>query len=149
MTLDTRTITITPAQPSDLPTLSTLLAEANLPLDGLAEAMPTAVVAHLDGQIVGFAALESYPPDALLRSVIVAPSQRGSGLGHTLTEAALDLAREQGHTAVYLLTETAADFFPRLGFAPIARTAVPPTVQTSLEFTTACPASAQAMHRIL
>ncbi len=143
------TNTITPAQPGDLPTISALLTQANLPLDGLAEALPTAVVAHVDGQAVGFAALETYPPDALLRSVVVAPSQRGSGLGHTLTEAALELACERGYTAVYLLTETAADFFPRLGFEPIERTAVPPTVQTSVQFTTACPATPQAMYRAI
>jgi hypothetical protein len=60
--------------------------------------------------------------------------------------AALDLARNCGVTDVYLLTTTAAEFFPRLGFARIARDAAPRVVQTSTEFQSACPASAAAMH---
>ncbi|MCA9980534.1 MAG: GNAT family N-acetyltransferase [Anaerolineales bacterium] len=143
--MTTNPITITPAQPSDLPAISALLTQADLPLLGLADFLDTAVVARLENQIVACAALEPYPPDALLRSVIVAPSQRGTGLGHIMTEAALQLARDHGYTAVYLLTETAAHFFPRFGFQPIERDVVPTAVQTSLEFTTACPASAQAM----
>ncbi len=57
----------------------------------------------------------------------------------------LAAAANRGVQQVYLLTETAADFFPRFGFQPIARSAVDPAVQTSIEFTSACPASAVAM----
>lgn len=95
--------------------------------------------------MVGCAALELYGDAALLRSLAVTPSQRGHGLGQRLTQVALDLARQCGVSAVYLLTETAADFFPRFGFQPIPRDAVPPSVQLSIEFTEACPVSAQVM----
>lgn len=47
--------------------------------------------------------------------------------------------------AVYLLTETAAEFFARLGFRPIRRAEAEPAVGASVEFTTACPASATCM----
>jgi len=50
---------------------------------------------------------------------------------------------------VYLLTETAAGFFPRFGFQPIQRAEVAPAVQQSIEFTSACPASAQPMRLVL
>ena len=46
---------------------------------------------------------------------------------------------------VYLLTETAGDFFPRFGFRPTTRAAVPSAVQQSVEFREACPASAVVM----
>ena len=72
-------------------------------------------------RVVGSAALEFYGKAALLRSVAVVAELRGAGLGHRLTGAALDLARQRGVTAVYLLTETAADFFPRFGFRPTQR----------------------------
>ena len=62
-----------------------------------------------------------------------------------MTQAALALARRQGITHVYLLTETAANFFPRFGFRPVDRSQVPPAVQNSIEFTSLCPASALAM----
>jgi amino-acid N-acetyltransferase len=50
---------------------------------------------------------------------------------------------------VYLLTETAGAFFPKLGFRPIARADVAPAVLRSAEFTTACPRSALVMVRSL
>ncbi|TLY54076.1 MAG: GNAT family N-acetyltransferase, partial [Gemmatimonadetes bacterium] len=82
---------------------------------------------------------------ALLRSVAVAAAVRGQGLGQRLTTAALELASRHGVRTVYLLTETAGEFFPKLGFTMIERSAVDPAVQVSQEFTTACPASALVM----
>ncbi len=139
------TATITPARPGDLPEILDLLAHGRLPSDGLAEHVATALVARADGRLVGCAALERYGRAALLRSVAVHDSHRGQGLGQRLTAAALDLARAHGTTTVYLLTETAGDFFPRFGFRPIDRQAVDAAVRQSVEFTTACPTSALAM----
>jgi amino-acid N-acetyltransferase len=51
--------------------------------------------------------------------------------------------------AIYLLTTTAERYFPKFGFERIARTDVPATVQTSIEFTSACPASAAVMRKLL
>ncbi len=80
-----------------------------------------------------------------MRSIAVDLPHRGLGLGIQLTEAILALARSRGLRTVYLLTETAAAFFPRFGFRSIRREEVDPAVQRSVEFTKACPASAQAM----
>jgi prepilin-type N-terminal cleavage/methylation domain-containing protein len=62
-----------------------------------------------------------------------------------LTQEALDLARARRARAVYLLTDTAAEFFARLGFRRIPRAEAEPAVGTSVEFTTLCPASATCM----
>ncbi len=131
----------------DLPAVLALLAENDLPAAGLAEHGDVMVVARAEGQVVGSAALELYGDQALLRSVAVAHGRRGQGLGRDLVRAALNLARDCGVTDVYLLTTTAAEFFPRLGFERIARPAVATPVQASIEFRSACPASAVAMHR--
>lgn len=48
-------------------------------------------------------------------------------------------------TQVYLLTETAAEFFSRFGLSVVDRTQVPPAVSRSVEFTSACPENALAM----
>ena len=48
-----------------------------------------------------------------------------------------------------LLTTTAEKFFPRFGFEQIAREDVPPSVQASVEFTSACPTSAIVMRKRL
>ena len=75
--------------------------------------------------------------------------QQGRGLGRELTEAAIALARDRRAPALYLLTTTADKYFPRLGFEAIERAEVPETVQTSVEFTSACPSSAIVMRKSL
>jgi amino-acid N-acetyltransferase len=138
-------VTIEPARPDDLPAIESLLERGHLTRAGVRDHLATAVVAREGNRIAGCAAVELYGEAALLRSVAVDHAFRGLGLGIRLTEAALTTARARGVHAVYLLTETATDFFPRFGFRPIPRTAVSPAVRRSVEFTTACPESAQAM----
>lgn len=133
------------AEPSDWQRIASLLQDSGLPVDGLERHLGTTIVARDAGAIVGCAALEIYGTDALLRSVAVAPTHRGIGMGEALTAAAITLARKCGISAIYLLTETAEGFFPRFGFAVTSRSEVPEAVRTSVEFTTACPASATAM----
>lgn len=143
-------ITIERAHREDLGSVLDLLDRHGLPLDGVGGLGDTLVVARLNGQIVGAAGLELYADGALLRSVVVDASAQGQGLGHRLTEAALTLARDRGASVVFLLTTTAAQFFPRLGFEQITRDDVPQSVRQSVEFQSACPASAVVMrHRMV
>jgi amino-acid N-acetyltransferase len=137
------------AQHTDLPAVRRLLEAQHLPVDGLDEHVSTMVVAKMGSDVVGAAAVELYADGALLRSVVVDPSVQGQGLGHRLSDAALDIARARGTQTAFLLTTTAAKFFPKLGFEPIARDDVPVSVKTSVEFTSACPASALAMRKSL
>jgi amino-acid N-acetyltransferase len=136
---------ITAAAEADWPSMVDLLTRSKLPVEGLAPHRDTALVAREPGRIIGCAALELYGNDALLRSVAVEPSFKGSGVGTGLTVAALELARRHHVRRVYLLTETAAEFFPRFGFAPVQRGAVPAAVRQSVEFTRLCPESAAVM----
>jgi amino-acid N-acetyltransferase len=99
--------------------------------------------------MVGCAALEVYPDGVLLRSVAVAPAARGRGIGRRLTTEAIALAESLGQPAVYLLTLTAEKYFPRFGFTAIARAQVPAGVQQSVEFRSACCASAIVMRKEL
>jgi amino-acid N-acetyltransferase len=142
-------IEITDAKPGDGDAIAALLQRAQLPTDGLAAHLATACVARRGNQIVGSAALEVYTGGALLRSVAVDPACRGTGLGHRLTAHALARAAEQAVPAVYLLTTTADAYFPRFGFERIDRAEVPESVQASVEFRGACPASAIAMRKWL
>ncbi len=137
--------TISAAAPPDLPAVFDLLERTKLPSAGLRDHVGSTLVAREGGRIVGTAALELYGQAALLRSVAVAAERRGQGLGEALTRAALELARQRGVGTVYLLTDTAAAFFPRFGFRPIPRPEVNAAVLGSAEFTTACPATALVM----
>ena len=132
---------IAPMRLDERDALHELLRGARLPLDGLDEDVDV-LLAHRDDQVVGSVALEVYDDGALLRSLAVAESERGHGLGVTLTRAIIAYARDRGVTDVFLLTETAERFFPRFGFRRIKRADVPAGVQQSVEFTTVCPASA-------
>jgi amino-acid N-acetyltransferase len=142
-------IRIETASPADADAVLRLLDQHHLPLNGLEDHLSTTLIARQDGQIIGSAALEMYPDGALLRSVAVAPALQGHGLGHELTDAAIRLARDLQVPAIYLLTTTAAQYFPKFGFECIQRADVPPTVQTSIEFISACPSSATVMRKAL
>lgn len=136
---------IEPARDGDLPQVRALLDRVHLPLAGVDDAVKTMVVARDGGSVIGTAALELHADGALLRSVAVDPDRQGSHIGHQLIEAALRLAASRGAATVYLLTTTAERFFPRFGFEPIGREDVPVSVRTSIEFRSACPASATVM----
>lgn len=138
-------LTFRGAEQSDWDAVATLLAAANLPLDGAEENLPGFLLAYQDGVLAGCAALESYGSHALLRSVAISEAQRGKGLGSMLVRKMLDQARAAGIEDVVLLTTTAADFFPRFGFRVIMRADAPSPVQDSIEFKSACPDSAVVM----
>ena len=138
--------TIRPALPGDFSEAAGLLRDSGLPLDGLEERFTNALVASRGERIVGCVALEVYGDQALLRSLVVAPAHRGNLLGERLTAEALRLASERGVRDVYLLTETAAGFFPRFGFRVEERESAPDALRESVEFRTACPSSAVMMH---
>jgi amino-acid N-acetyltransferase len=140
---------IEPAQHRDFPEVRRLLEQLNLPIAGLDNHLQTMIVVREGGHVVGSAALELYPDGALLRSVAVDPCWQGRQLGHQLTEAALRLAATRGANTVFLLTTTAERFFPKFGFEPITRDDVPESVRTSIEFHSACPASAIVMRKHL
>jgi len=138
-------ISIRQATAEDLPAILALLGKIGLPKDGIAEHLATMLVAREGKQVVGSAGLELYGKAALLRSVAVDKPLRGRGIGQQLTRSALDLAQKHGAATVYLLTETASEFFSHFGFKPSDRSQVPTAVQRSVEFTSTCPASALVM----
>jgi amino-acid N-acetyltransferase len=136
-------------RPEEFGQVLDLLGRSRLPVAGLADHAGDVLVAVDRDRVIGSAGLEVYGEAALLRSVAVEPAFQGRGIGRALAARALELARARGVTAVYLLTETAAAFFERLGFRPIPRVEAEPAVGRSLEFQGACPASAACMVLVL
>ena len=149
MTTEIPGATIRAATPDDLDAVERLLSASKLPLDGVAAALPTFVVAEADGAIVGVAGLETCCENALLRSVAVEPSWRSRGAGRALVTRVIADAESRGIRALYLLTTTAERYFPSFGFREIAREQVPDDVRETAEFRSACPASATVMERSL
>jgi arsenite methyltransferase len=141
-----RGVTVRPAVSADADAILGLLQAADLPGDGVVEQLESGfVVAQAGGAAVGAAALERYGNAGLLRSVVVAPGWRGRGVGEALVRERIATARSEGLTRLFLLTTTAAAWFPRLGFAPVERDTVPSAVRASPEFAGICPSTATVM----
>ena len=90
------------------------------------------VVAELDGEIVGCGALHVLWEDlAEVRTLAVARSARGLGVGSALLTAIVDRARSLGIRRVFCLTFEVG-FFTRHGFGVIDGTPVSPEVYAEL-----------------
>ena len=111
------------------------------------EVPTTFMVARHGDQIVAAGALERHGSDALLRSLVVAPEVRSSGIGSGIVAALERLADENGVGGVYLLTDTAARFFAQRGYRRIGRDDAPEAVQASVEWSVACDKTAVPMAR--
>jgi amino-acid N-acetyltransferase len=146
---DVPPVSVRQATPADLAATRDLIAAAGLPLAGLDDAA-LILLAEQAGAVVGVVALERHGTGSetayLLRSAVVDPTRRGRGIGAALTSAALAHADAAG-APVGLLTETAEQYFPRFGFAPVDRDRLPAALAGSAELQGACPASARALLR--
>ena len=137
------------ARPGDLPALRELLSLCGLPFDGVPDHLNAFLVALDQGRLTGSVGVERYGADGLLRSLAVHPDYRGRSLGTHLTRRALREARRLGLRRVFLLTETASEYFLRLQFRRVPRQQAPPAVQASVEFASVCPETAVCMERHL
>ena len=126
-----------------------LLSDASLPLDGLPDDLVGEhhdfLVVDSGEAIVGAIGLERYGDAGLLRSAVVAPTLRNSGIGAELVRALLTHARATGLRELVLLTTTAEHWFPRFGFTRISRADVPEAMHASAELQGACPATAAVL----
>jgi amino-acid N-acetyltransferase len=137
-----------PARPHDLRGALDLLGRAELTEQDVAEGWGHYfVVREDDGRVVGVAGLEVHGEDGLLRSVAVDADYRGQGLAASLVEAAMMRAKRVSLRTVYLLTDTARDYFAKRGFADCPREEAPPAIRESWEFRVGCPSTAAFMKR--
>ena len=138
---------VRPARDSDLDAIESMLRANDLPIAGVRDVLEHFLVA-VDpdaARVIGAIGLETYGTDALLRSAVVDPTWRNRQVGRSLVDHLRDAARDRGIHALYLLTTTAERFFTRLGFRVVDRADVPDSVRRSVEFVSACPASATVM----
>ncbi len=122
-TQDITRILIRTAQSGDIPNIARLIqpfvADGKLLLrtyNELDELLPNFFVAALDGEIIGCAALEIYSPKlAEIRSLAVAVSAQGLGVGKMLVNACLDRAHTNNVYEVMAITSSDG-FFQSCGF---------------------------------
>lgn len=119
-----------------------LLASAQLPtVDMTPEHMEHFFAAWAGSSLEGVVGVELYGSIALLRSLAVVASKRGSGLGSKLLAWVEQYAVEKGVCSLFLLTTTAESYFKKRGYSKLLREAAPEAIQKTAEFTNLCPAS--------
>jgi arsenate reductase len=128
--------------------LAAALAAEGLPMDDLAEAGRTFYTfSTLDGVTVGYGGLELLGEHVLLRSIAVLPAFRGKGLGRNIVPLLLYRAYREGARTAWLLTDTAAPFFEKIGFKVVDRQAAPAAILATRQAASLCPANAPLLSR--
>lgn len=131
------------ARTADVPGIQRLVntfAETNLmlprSLSALYENVRDFSVVERDGEVLGCAALHvSWKDLAEVKSLAVAQSCQGMGLGAELVRACIDDARALGVARVFALTYV-PDFFEKLAFSRVDKALLPRKVWTECVF---CP----------
>lgn len=137
------------AEPRDMPLIAEALTAEGLSSGDLPGATQLFVFRETTGGLIGIAGIEPFGAAGLLRSLVVLPPARARAHGSAIVAWMAAEARRRGIAELFLLTTGAAPFFEKLGFRRIARSAVPPDVAGSAEFTALAPANAVAMARRL
>jgi len=130
---------------SYLPDIEALLQQCELPYQDCNEHLDKFFGISSGDKLVVIGALQINGATALLRSIAVPPENRGLGLAAAMTQHLLGVARSNGVSELYLLTETAEGYFTRFGFYPIERDRVPAEIKSTRQFESLCPSSAQIM----
>ena len=126
-----------------------LLKRAGLPIHDIDPDLEGFFVAYDECKLVGTVGVETFGEIGLLRSLAVEESFQNQGIGAQLSKKALNYAKSQGLKKLYLLTETADNYFARYGFTRIDRKDVPQAIRETEQFSSICPASAVVMEKIL
>jgi amino-acid N-acetyltransferase len=124
-----------------------LLAAERLPVSDLPETLENFFVAIDNESVIGVIGLETYDNYGLLRSLAVSEAFRDQGIARQLIENLENAAVALGIKEMYLLTETAPDYFTRNGYRRVVRLDVPSVLHQSSEFSHVCPQSAIVMKK--
>ena len=140
--------TLVPAGPEDLPAIAGLLRGADLPSADFGPHLRHFLVARDEhGGVIGAVGAQVCGPDALLRSLVVAPSWRGAGVGSAVFRRLEAAAAAWGVERWWLLTTTAEKFFTSRGFRAVPRSAAPAAIAATDEFVGLCPSMAVCLTR--
>jgi UDP-N-acetylmuramate: L-alanyl-gamma-D-glutamyl-meso-diaminopimelate ligase len=127
---------VRPARRSDMAAVRAVLASVSLQEPASEDQAGDFFVLCNEDGTVGCVSLEVLGDDAILRALAVDPKFRGAGYGWILADTAVSQARWRGVRRIYLLTETASDFFAaKFGFRVVDRSTLSRQVASSETFT--------------
>jgi amino-acid N-acetyltransferase len=97
----------------------------------------------------GVIGLEIHGADGLLRSLAVEPEVQGKGCGASLLDALEKHSKSVGVENLYLLTESAEEYFKKKGFEVIDRECASQRIKQTTQFNSLCPSSATLMRKVM
>jgi amino-acid N-acetyltransferase len=111
------TVSIQKAAAADFDAVCALLSANNLPTADLNPLLDNFLVALEEGKVVAVMGIDRYGASGLLRSAVVSASHRNTGLAAALLQQLLEAANQSGLANLYLITNTAENYFGKKGFA--------------------------------
>lgn len=130
---------------NDHDAICSLLTSAELPPPAANEYPVTMLTAKNGLEVVGCIGWELHEGAALLRSLVVSPADRRSGVGAALVESALRKLRRRQVERVFLITKNAQLFASRFGFREIDRSCLPESCKVTGQIGSGCCAAAACM----
>lgn len=132
----------------DFAAIRTLLSDNQLPLIGVAEHIEEFIIAE-QTEVIGVMGALQENRKGLIRSFAVVAALRKNGVGLAILQTMKERLKQQGVKEVYLLTETARDYFKKQGFTEITREEMPQTLLKESGLDQACPCSSYCLKYLL
>lgn len=129
----------------DIKQIKSLLEECNLPVNDINEYIDNFVIAVQNNDIIGVGGYEKYGEIVLIRSIAVAKKYRGHSIGVNIYHLLESKIKYLGIKNIYLLTETAVEYFNKLGFTIKERKNIPDAVTQTKQCKELCPSTAIVM----
>ncbi|MCU0391257.1 MAG: GNAT family N-acetyltransferase [Thermoflexibacter sp.] len=105
-------------------------------------------LAYCQNDLVGTIGLEWYGRYVLLRSLSVHESYRSAGIGRQIIAEIEKIVQSKNGIGIFLLTESAKDFFVKNAYTVINRQSIPQEVLSAPQFVATCPSTATAMVKL-
>ena len=133
----------------DIERIEHLLQKCGLPYNDLTEHVENFVVVVKKNKIIGAGGFEKYGGVSLVRSLAVFPEYRGIGVGKQIYALLERKIRNSGINKLYLLTETATEYFKKAGFIIRGRENIHKAIAQTKQFRELCPSTAVVMYKEL
>ena len=138
-------ITYNLANAEEIEAITLLLEQNNLPVSDIRESAIDFIVAKNNSKLIGCVGLEKKGDHGLLRSFAVESEFRNLGVGTELYQRILKHALQFNIRSIHLLTNTASEYFSKVGFVVTDRINAPNAITETIEFSCLCPVSSQYM----
>lgn len=143
--METTSHQVEKARESDLTAIKSLLSSVNLPISDLPSPLNNFLVIKEEEKVIGSIGLEVFGKYALLRSLAIDLEHRNLDLGQKLYDSIIDLAKRSGIEEIFLITNTADQYFEKRDFVTMERENTPSEIKNTAQFTSVCPSSATVM----